>query len=253
MPYTQAVQKAAALLRDAQKAVALTGAGVSEPSGIPDFRSPGSGLWEKVDPMAVASIHSFMYEPGAFYGWIRPLANIMRSAEPNPAHLALARMETAGSLSAIITQNIDMLHSRAGSHEVYEVHGHLREATCIQCYQVVEAQPYIDRLVESGEIPRCPVCGGALKPNAILFGEQLPAHAVLAAERAARTCDVMLIAGTSLLVTPIADLPRLALSRGARLILVNLEPTYVDRRADVVIHANVAEILPCLAAELEVA
>ena len=253
MPYTEAIRKAAKLLREAGKAVALTGAGVSTPSGIPDFRSPQSGLWENVDPAEVATIYSFVQRPEAFYNWVRPLANMVRLAEPNPAHIALAQMETAGYLEAIITQNIDALHFRAGSREVYEVHGHMREATCMQCYEVVEADPYVVKLIETGEVPRCPVCGGTLKPNLILFGEQLPAPALLASERAARTCDVMLIAGSSLLVTPVADLPRLALSRGARLILINFEPTYVDAYADVVAYADAAEVLPRLAAELEVA
>lgn len=250
MPHTEAIRKAADLLRSAKKAVALTGAGISTPSGIPDFRSPQAGVWENVDPMEVATIYSFMRKPEAFYEWIRPLADTVRSAKPNPAHVALAQMEAAGYLDAIITQNIDMLHTRAGSRRVHEVHGHMREATCIQCYQVVEAEPYIDKLVESGEVPRCPACGGTLKPNVVLFGEQLPADVLLAAERAARTCDVMLVAGSSLLVSPVADLPQVALSSGAHLILVNFEPTYVDSRADMAIHDDVVEVLPRLAAEL---
>jgi NAD-dependent deacetylase len=252
MPHTESVRKAANLLRAAKKAIALTGAGHSTPSGIPDFRSPESGMWEKVNPMEVATIYNFVQKPEAFYNWIRPMAKTMREAKPNPAHVALAQMEAAGYLKAIITQNIDMLHTRAGSREVYEVHGNMREATCIQCYKEYEAEPYIDRLIESGEVPRCPACGGTLKPNVILFGEQLPARVLLAAERAARTCDVMLIAGSSLVVTPAAELPQLALSGGARLILVNYEATYVDRQADVVIHDDVAKVLPLVAAELGV-
>lgn len=246
----EAVRKAANLLKHATHAVALTGAGHSTPSGIPDFRSPTSGVWENVDFVEVATIYSFAQKTEAFYDWIRPLAKTMRDAVPNPAHVALAQLEAAGYLSAVITQNIDMLHSRAGSHEVYELHGNMSHATCIQCYEVYEARPYIDEVIEHGGVPRCPACGGVLKPNVILFGEQLPAHALLAAERAARAADVMLVAGSSLVVTPAADLPQLALTNGARLIVVNYEPTYVDRRADVVIHDDVAEILPRIVAEL---
>jgi NAD-dependent deacetylase len=238
------------LLKSAGQAVALTGAGHSTPSGIPDFRSPQSGIWENVDPVEVASIYSFTRKPEVFYEWIRPLARLMRDASPNPAHFALARMEAAGYLRAIITQNIDMLHARAGSREVYELHGNLREVTCIQCYEVYDAAAYIDEVIENGGVPRCPACGGVLKPNVILFGEQLPARALLAAERAARTCDVMLVAGSSLVVAPAADLPQQALANGARLIIVNYEPTYADRRADVLIHDDVAEVLPRIAAEL---
>jgi NAD-dependent deacetylase len=253
MPHTESIKKAADLLRNAKKAVAFTGAGHSTRSGIPDFRSPDSGVWENVDPLEVATIQSFVRKPEAFYNWMRPMAKTMRDAKPNPAHVALAQMEKAGYLSAIITQNIDTLHTRAGSHEVYEVHGNMRAATCIQCYEEYEAAPYIDKLIENGDIPHCPSCGGVLKPNVVLFGEQLPARVLLASERAARTCDVMLIAGSSLVVTPAADLPRLALSQGAHIIIVNYDNTYVDSRADVVIHDDVAKILPMIATEIGVA
>lgn len=253
MPHTDSIKKAAGLLRDAGKAVALTGAGLSTHSGVPDFRSAESGLWEKVDPFEVASIYSFVRKPEAFYEWIRPLAIKMREAEPNPAHVALAQMEEAGYLSAVITQNIDMLHTRAGSRTVYQIHGHMREATCIECGRVYEAEPYMERLITDGDVPRCPSCEGALKPNTVLFGEMLPAEAMSASEDAARTCEVMLIAGSSLRVTPAADLPRMALDHGARLILVNYDSTYADKRADVVIHDDVAVVLPRLAAELGVA
>lgn len=245
------VQKAAELLRGARHAVALTGAGVSTPSGVPDFRSPHSGLWEQVDAMEVASLYGFRRRPEAFYDWIRPLARLMRDAEPNPAHYALARLEGMGYLKGIITQNIDTLHTRAGSQTVYEVHGHLRSATCVQCYQVYPTEPLIEEIIETGAVPRCPACDGVLKPDAILFGEQLPIRALHAAQRATRDCDVMLIAGSSLSVTPASELPLLALSNGAQLILVNYEPTYVDSQAEVVAHADVAEILPRVVAELE--
>lgn len=253
MRNVDAAQKAVALLRDARKAVALTGAGISTPSGIPDFRSPASGLWESANPMIVASIYGFRLKPKAFYDWIRPLAATIRQAEPNPAHIALAQMEAAGYLSAVITQNIDGLHTQAGSREVYELHGEVSEATCMRCSRVYETGPFIDKLVAEGGVQRCPECGGILKPNIVLFGEQLPADAMLAADKAARNCDVMLVAGSSLQVTPAAGLPRVALSHGARLVVVNDEVTYVDAQADAVIRDDVAVVLPHLAAELGVA
>ncbi|MFZ8843043.1 SIR2 family NAD-dependent protein deacylase [Thermoflexus sp.] len=239
--------RAAEMIRRSRYLVALTGAGISTPSGIPDFRSEGSGLWTIYDPMEVASIWAFSRRPEAFFEWVRPLARMIREARPNPAHYALARLEAAGILKALITQNIDELHQKAGSRRVIEVHGHLREATCIRCYRKVPAAPYLDAFLENGTIPRCEVCGGVLKPNVILFGEQLPAQAFLAAQQEARRADVFLVAGSSLEVAPAGDLPILAKEHGARLILINLSPTSADRYADLQIRGDVAEILPLLA------
>jgi NAD-dependent deacetylase len=144
------VVRAASLLREAHYAVALTGAGLSTRSGIPDFRSPGTGLWEHANPMEVASIYAFRRHPEAFYAWVRPLVTTLLTAEPNPGHLALAEMEAGGWLKVIITQNIDDLHQRAGSREVLELHGHLREATCISCYQVLPTGELLDDFLASG-------------------------------------------------------------------------------------------------------
>lgn len=244
------IQETARLLRRARNAVALTGAGLSTPSGIPDFRSPVSGMWEHVDPMEVASIYGFRANPRSFYEWVKPLARALRLAQPNPAHLALARLEAMGLLSALITQNIDMLHTRAGSQRVLEVHGHLREATCIACYKVMLADGLLEGWLERGELPRCPDCGNAMKPNVILFGEQVPMSVFLEAKTAARRCDVMLVAGSSLEVFPVAELPSLAVNCGAKLLIVNREPTYLDDRAAVVIRDDVAAALPAVVEEL---
>jgi NAD-dependent deacetylase len=244
------IDRAAEILRVARHAVALTGAGVSTPSGIPDFRSPHNGLWSTVDPLEVATIYAFRENPARFFNWIRPLALTLRDARPNAAHLALAQLERAGIVHSVITQNIDGLHQRAGSTRVAEVHGHVREATCLGCYCVVPAETYLAPLIADGEMPRCPQCGGVLKPNTTLFGEALPAQAMLAATQAARRCDVMLIAGSSLEVAPAGDLPELALAHQARLIIVNLSDTHLDSRADVLIRGDVAEALPQIAARL---
>jgi len=245
------IDRAAHALRNARYAVALTGAGISTPSGIPDFRSARTGLWEQVDPMEVATIYAFRQDPARFFRWIRPLALTIRNARPNPAHLALARLEQAGIIRAIITQNIDGLHQQAGSSCVAEVHGHVREATCMTCYHVVPSEGFMEQMILDGQPPRCPECGGVLKPNAVLFGEALPAQAMLTSVQAARQCDVMLVAGSSLEVSPAADLPDLALAHHARLIIVNLSPTHLDACAEVLIHGDVAEVLPQIVAGLD--
>jgi NAD-dependent deacetylase len=245
------IDRAADLLRHARHAVALTGAGISTPSGIPDFRSAGSGLWEIANPDEVATIYAFRENPQRFFNWIRPLAAMIHDAQPNAAHRALAQLERAGILHTIITQNIDGLHQRAGSSHVAEVHGHVREATCMNCYQIVSSEKYWPEFVNDGSVPHCPRCGGILKPNITLFGEALPAQAVLAAVQAVRRCDVMLVAGSSLEVAPAANLPELALARHAKLIIVNLGSTHLDASADVLIRDDVAVTLPYIVARLD--
>lgn len=242
------IAQAAKLICDATYAIALTGAGISVPSGIPDFRSPGAGLWEQADPIEVASIFTFRYKPEAFFHWIRPLAHKMLNAQPNPAHLALADLERIGLLKAVITQNIDGLHQRAGSQNVLEVHGHLRQASCIRCYAVFPADQFIEAFLTQGEIPRCPKCKGVLKPNVILFGEQLPVQVTLQAQQEIRKCNLLLIVGSSLEVSPVAEWPAWAHLHGARIIIVNLQPTYMDEQADLTLHADVAETLPRIVA-----
>ncbi|HEY4690155.1 MAG TPA: NAD-dependent deacylase [Anaerolineae bacterium] len=247
------IEQAAHILRHARYAVALTGAGISTPSGIPDFRSERTGLWASVNPMEVASIYAFRENPARFFQWIRPLAASIHDARPNPAHVALAHLERAGIIRMVISQNIDGLHQRAGSVNVAEVHGHIREATCMHCFHVAPSDGYLEKFIADGETPRCPMCGGVLKPNVTLFGEALPAQAMLISIQAARKCDVMLIAGSSLEVSPAADLPNLALTHHAQIIIVNLSVTYLDARANVLIRGDVAEILPDIAAHLGVA
>jgi NAD-dependent deacetylase len=245
--YVDEVLLAAKLLREARYAVALTGAGISTPSGIPDFRSPGSGLWERVNPMIVASLYTFRVRPKAFYDWVRPLAKKLAEAAPNPAHVALADLEARGRLQAVVTQNIDGLHQKAGSHEVLELHGHVREATCTRCYRVVSTGNFLDDFLASSDVPRCPECGGVMKPNVVLFGEQLPVGAFNAARAHVRRADLLLVAGSHLDVMPASQLPLLVHEGGGRIIVVNLTPTYVDEVAEVVVHADVAEVLPRIA------
>ncbi len=242
------IQQAANLIRSAAHLVALTGAGVSTPSGIPDFRSPGLGLWERDDPMSVASIWGFVEHPQGFFEWLRPLTQLMFAAQPNPAHCALADLEAMGRLNVIVTQNIDNLHQLAGSKRVLEVHGHMREATCIRCYHIEPGRPLLSKFLEDGEIPTCSVCGGVMKPNVVLLGEMLPVSVMYEAEQESQACDVMLIAGSSLQVAPAGDLPLIAKRKGAQLIIINKTPTPVDAQAVIVLHEDVAVALPKIAA-----
>jgi NAD-dependent deacetylase len=237
------LEQAIDLLRASSYTVALTGAGISTPSGIPDFRGDHSGLWRHHDPLSVASIWAFHDDPAQFYHWIKPVIRKARSARPNPAHRALAELEQAGRLETVITQNIDSLHQHAGSQRVLEVHGHIRTATCLSCRGSYSAEPLWSAVLAGTQPAPCPACGGLLKPDVILFGEPLPNDTVTAAQQEALAAEVMLVAGTSLEVMPAADLPLLAQRRGARLILVNLTPTPLDDRMDAVIRADVVKTL----------
>lgn len=241
----RALAQARPLVAQARHAIALTGAGISTPSGIPDFRSPSSGLWVMEDPMEVASIWAFRRRPEAFFEWVRPLADSILAAMPNPAHVALAHAENMGKLKAIVTQNIDDLHQRAGSRQVLELHGHLREATCIRCFRVVPGVVALERFMQTGTPPHC-ACGGVLKPNVILFGEMLPQDILVRAQEQARAADLMIVVGSSLEVAPASDLPLLAVESGARLIVINYDPTPLDGEADIVIREDAARVLPAL-------
>lgn len=243
----EAIEDAAELFRKAKRVVALTGAGVSTPSGIPDFRSEGTGLWSHDEPLEVASLSTFRTYPERFFHWFRPLAGQIFNAEPNAAHKALAEMEGLNREITIVTQNIDLLHQKAGSRHVVEMHGSLQTMTCTECFKKFDTRLFIDDFIVKGEIPKCPICNGILKPDVILFGEQLPQTAWFDAQRAARQCDLMLVAGSSLEVLPVAGLPMQALDRGAHLIIVNNTPTYLNVRADVVLMQDVSTILPEIA------
>jgi NAD-dependent deacetylase len=238
-PVAQAIE----ILLASRHTVALTGAGISTPSGIPDFRGQRSGLWLEADPLAVASIWAFHDCPEQFYRWIRPLMVKALAAQPNAAHTALAALEHRGRRAAVITQNIDSLHLRAGSRRVLELHGHIRTATCLHCHHNVSSAPLWSAVLAGIQPPACPECGGLLKPDVILFGEPLPYDTITAAQHETLAADVMLIVGSSLEVMPAADLPLLAKRRGATTILINLTPTPLDDRMDVVIREDVVKTL----------
>lgn len=240
------IRCAADIIRGCKRGIVLTGAGISTASGIPDFRSTEGGLWQKYDPFEVASLSSFRYQPEKFFSWMRPLAELIFQAKPNEAHYALVALEEAGYLHTVITQNIDGLHHRAGSKDVLEVHGSLSNLTCVSCYRQYPAAGFIKPYLETGAIPYCPVCEHILKPDLILFGEQLPAKVFLRAQEVSKHCDLMIVAGSSLEVLPVAGLPMRAVENGAHLILINKSKTYLDIRADVVLHEDVVDVIPMI-------
>jgi NAD-dependent deacetylase len=237
------VERIAEMILESKKAVALTGAGISTESGIPDFRGP-QGLWKQVDPRT-STIQFFRQFPDVFWQFmVDRLGSIMR-AEPNRAHYALVELERMGKLSSVITQNVDGLHIKAGSRNVIELHGNVREAVCLSCGKVVPMEEAMGKVKRGYLPPRCE-CGGVLKPNVVLFNEPLPEEAYRRALLESGTCDLMLVVGTSLQVYPAAYLPVVARQRGARLVIINMEPTPLDDVADVAIHAKAGEALPAI-------
>jgi NAD-dependent protein deacetylase/lipoamidase len=227
----------AALIRERQPCVVLTGAGVSTESGIPDFRSD-TGIWAEVDPFEVASIEAFRRDPEKVWSFYRARIGMLLQAEPNPAHDALAQLERLGLVRAIVTQNIDTLHTRAGSREVIEVHGSIRSAICLGCLWTERADEVLAQL-EVRSAPLCVHCGEVLKPGVTLFGELLPANAIESATELARAAALMLVVGSSLEVWPVAGLP---LEAGA-IAIVNRGPTALDDRAALKIDAPAGETL----------
>ena len=240
------VERAAALLATAHHAVVLTGAGVSAESGIPTFRGEG-GLWTKYDPVKVSSIDSFLADPASYWRVSKERGTVALSARPNAGHDALAAMEAAGHLVAVVTQNTDGLHQVSGSRRVIELHGSGRTVRCLECGKL-EPRADVQARLEVEMPPRCPNCGGTfLKPTVVLFGEPMPTDAINEAFDLARQADVMLVVGSSLVVYPAADVPLVAIQSGARLIVINAEPTPFDRFAAVVIHGRSGEVLPEIA------
>jgi len=238
------IEQAAGLLKASRYAIALTGAGISTPSGIPDFRSSANGLWHKHDPMKVASLSAFRTRPENFFAWFRPLAQQVIEAAPNPAHLALAGMETLGILKSVITQNIDGLHHKAGSRTIHEIHGTINTLTCVTCYQSYPASDFHQSYIYEGVLPTCHACGGLLKPDVILFEEQLPREVWRKAEEEVRKCDLMIVIGSSLEVNPVAQLPYKVVSQGGKLVIINEQTTYMNARADLVFSSDAAKVLP---------
>jgi NAD-dependent deacetylase len=234
--HSTAVSDLAKLLRERQPCVVLTGAGISTESGIPDFRSP-TGIWAEYDPMEYATIDAFRRDPVKVWEFYALRLDALGRAEPNAGHLALAQLERRGLVEAIVTQNIDGLHQRAGSQDVIEVHGSIRNAVCLRCgEQIPLEQP----------APSCPRCGELMKPGVVMFGELLPEGAMERASELARRAGLLLVVGSALEVYPVAGLPEETLSAGGALAIVNRGSTPYDHRADLKVDAGAGETLSTL-------
>jgi NAD-dependent deacetylase len=238
----------ARLIRENQPCVALTGAGVSTESGIPDFRSP-SGLWAEVDPSEYASMPAFRADPRKVWSFYKPRVAMLTEAQPNAAHRALAALEEAGLVDAVITQNIDVLHERAGSRDVIEVHGSIRTASCPRCGATYDRERVLAMLAEA-DAPECTQCGAVLKPDVVFFGELLPVEAIERATELARRAALLLVVGSALEVYPVAALPEETLDAGGQVAILNKGPTPYDGRAELRIAASAGEILAAVAEEL---
>jgi NAD-dependent deacetylase len=239
------ISQAASLIQEASYIVALSGAGISTPSGIPDFRSQKTGLWEKDDPMIVASLSSFLHRPMVFFNWLKPLAKEIYNAKPNSAHRSLAALEKIDKLKVIVTQNIDNLHQKAGSKHVIQVHGSMAEWECPLCKtRGVLSEKTIINFIDHFEIPTCESCQHLLKPGITLFEEMLPFEAWEAATNHFEMADLVIVIGSSLEVSPANQLPYIATSKGAKLIINTLSKTPMDQRADLLLPFDVVEVWP---------
>jgi NAD-dependent deacetylase len=239
------------LVRGARSVVALTGAGISVPSGIPDFRTPGTGLWANVDPMEVAHIDAWRRDPERFWRFYGHRFHVLEDKEPNAAHAALVALERQGDLQAVITQNIDMLHRKAGTRTLVEVHGSIETSSCLEdraTYPLAEVRRRL--AADPAGVPRCD-CGRPLKPDVVLFGEWLPARAIDRAFALAERADVLLCVGSSLEVHPVAQLPGVTQAAGGAVAVVTQGPTPWDRRAAVKLDGDVVAELEALVALLE--
>jgi len=246
----RSVVRLAELVRDARSVVALTGAGISTPSGIPDFRTPRSGLWERVDPMEVAHIDAFRSDPVRFWSFYGERFATLGDKRPNGAHDALVALEARGLLDGVITQNIDTLHRKAGTRELVEVHGSIASCSCPDCGASVSLQRTRELLAADEQgVPRCASCGGAIKPDVVLFGELLPAAALARARAMCERADLLLCIGSSLEVHPVAGLPLLTRQAGGAVAIVTQGQTPLDDVADVRLAGDVvAELRGLLAA-----
>jgi NAD-dependent deacetylase len=236
------------LIGGAQRVVALTGAGISTASGIPDFRSAG-GMWDDVDPMEVATLTVFREDPERFWGFYKARLDMADRFDPNPGHYFLAHLQQMGKLSAVVTQNIDGLHQASGVEDrrVYEVHGSVRELECLDC-GARYPRARVDELSVNG-LPRCGQCGAVLKPGVVLFEEMLPEDAVAASVAAISECDLLLIIGSSMVVHPAAGLPGYR-EAGTSMVVINREATPWNPEADAWLSGDIAEQCAELSAEL---
>lgn len=244
-----AAEELAELVKSSSSTVALTGAGISVPSGIPDFRTPGKGLWTRVDPMKVAHIDAFHRDTRRFWEYYRPRFGMLADKEPNSAHRALAELESRGLLDGVVTQNIDRLHRKAGSQHVIEVHGSIATSSCTTCgarYPLEE----VSELFDEDGVAVCRGCVGKVKPDVVLFGELLPESAMRRAQALCERAELLLCVGSSLEVYPVAGLPELTVGAGGRVAIVTKGPTPYDGVAAVRLDGEVTDELDALLAAL---
>jgi len=245
------IHQAAELLLNSKEAIVLSGAGISTESGIPDFRGEG-GIWEKYKPEIYGNIEAFLKNPAKFWELAQKVAPNLFKAKPNPGHHALAELEKMDLIKAVITQNIDELHQKAGSIIVYEVHGSINRFNCLGCKaSYTKEQIYRKLKKEKKTGPQCEYCAAPLKPSVVLFGEGLPRFEIFQSQALAKKADVMLIVGSSLSVAPICDLPLYTLREKGKLIIVNDQPTHLDEKATIVIHHKTGTILPLIVEEIK--
>jgi NAD-dependent deacetylase len=235
--------EAAEIIKNSKNLIALTGAGISVESGVPDFRSPG-GLWEKFDPQVYASIDTFNRMPGKVWEMLFEMMDTIIYAKPNPAHLALAWMEGKGYLRSVITQNVDNLHQAAGSKNVIEYHGNSSMLSCVHCHRDYEVDLFRDKLKER-KIPECSHCNRILKPSVVFFGEMIPQRALMESQFLADSADALLIIGTSAIIYPAASIPVVAKNNGAKIVEFNLEETeYTHSITDLFIIGPAGQTIP---------
>lgn len=247
MHYMDQIEKLAELINEHKRVYALTGAGVSTDSGIPDFRSPGTGLWEKIDPIAVSSVEVLNSNPRLFYEAGFSRFSKISLAEPNQGHYSLAKLEEKGYLKGLVTQNIDGLHVKAGSKNVWEVHGHLRTGYCLGCKKKYPFEELVQQVELKRIPPLCHNCFSMLRPEVVLFGDPMPNFFFELQHKIQYECDFMLVIGSSLVVYPVADLPRMA----KKMAIINQQPTDYDQKAEVVIRDNSSKVLKDLLGKLE--
>jgi NAD-dependent deacetylase len=240
---TQKIERFAQLIADSKNIVVLTGAGMSTESGIQDFRSPGTGLWNKLDPYEFGSIDSYVSNTQNMFEPLLDLGLTIFKAKANKGHKALTKLQKMGKLEGIMTQNIDRLHQKARSKNVLELHGNVMEAMCMKCNKIFPITNLVNKVLKKQPI-ECDKCRGMLKPNAIFFGEALDSEVLTRADEMVENCDLLMVLGSSLVVYPVAFYPHKALSHGAKLAIINLQKTDMDKRAEVVIHQKIGDVLP---------
>jgi len=239
------INRIAGWLATTRAAVVLTGAGISTESGIPDCRSPG-GVWSKYRTVYFDEILASAEGRHEYWRQKCEMHREFAAARPNTGHMVLARWQSAGRIRGVITQNIDGLHQMAGSNRVLELHGTARQAACLDCSACYDINPLVDQFLASNRVPECPACGGRLKHATISFGQMLPADVLMEATRNSREADLMLAIGSSLVVTPAADLPRISKTHGARIVIINRDPTPLDSIADTILRGSIGEVLTAI-------